>query len=492
MPKGDRTMVKKTVVLKLEVLRGEANQKEFSFSEPFSIGRDESCQVRLQDNSVSRMHVEGYLRDGCWWIRDLNSANGTLVEGRKIDRLPLTKPTMIELGVGGPILSFEPGVVRSAQATKQENISSVTECQKRYFGRSAQGEMGQHTLFVRQAFQRVLRKQKGKYFAIIGTGAVLLILASGYAYLQHKKVRAQTQLAVGLFYNMKALELGIAELKSKLQALGMGKDLEEIHKHESSLERLTLNYEEYIKKLGVYSKDISPQEKVIIKMARVFGECELRLPAGFVKEVQKYIAEWRTSNRLSSAVQRAKEHRYDVEIPYELMKYGLPPQFFYLAVQESDLIPTRCGPETRFGYAKGMWMFIPDTARDYGLKTGPLEIYPRYDPRDERHDFRKSTEAAVRYIRDLYDRDAQASGLLVMASYNWSETRVREFIRAMPQNPRERNFWLLLQKFVNRIPNQTYDYIFLIFSAAVIGEDPQLFGFDFDNPLGHISELKDN
>ena len=491
MSKSGQTIVKKAVVLKLKVLRGEANQKEFSFSEPFCIGREESCQVRLQDSSVSRMHVEGYLREDCWWIRDLNSANGTLVEGRKIDRLPLTKPTTVELGVDGPILSFEPETLRSAQDTIEKNIPSVTEYQKRYFDKSAKGEAGQHTMFVRQAFQRVQRKQKGKYYAIIASGAVLLILASGYAYLQHKKVREQTQLAVGIFYDMKTLELGIEQLKSKLLALGTEKDLEEIIKYESSLARLTLNYEEFIKKLGIYSKDTSEEEKLIIKMARVFGECELRLPEKFMTEVQKYIEEWKKSNRLSRAIQRAKERGYDSEISYEMLKYGLPAQFFYLAIQESDLDPNRCGPETRFGFAKGMWQFIPDTALDYGLKIGPFVDYPRYDPRDERHDFRKSTQAAARYIRDLYDRDAQASGLLVMASYNWSETRVREFIRTMPENPRERNFWLLLEKYVSRIPDETYNYIFRIFSAAVIGENPRLFGFDFDNPLGHISELKD-
>ena len=44
--------------------------------------------------------------------------------------------------------------------------------------------------------------------------------------------------------------------------------------------------------------------------------------------------------------------------------------------------------------------------------------------RDERHDFEKSTLAAVQYLRDIYDTEAQASGLLVMASYNWGERRV--------------------------------------------------------------------
>ena len=56
----------------------------------------------------------------------------------------------------------------------------------------------------------------------------------------------------------------------------------------------------------------------------------------------------------------------------------------------------------------------------------------------------------------------------------------------MPQNPRDRNFWRLTSKYRRRIPNETYDYVFSIFSAAVIGENPRLFGYDFDNPLAAV------
>jgi hypothetical protein len=71
-----------------------------------------------------------------------------------------------------------------------------------------------------------------------------------------------------------------------------------------------------------------------------------------------------------------------------------------------------------------------------------------------------------------------------MASYNWGPRNIRDRIRAMPQNPRERNFWALLKH--HEIPAETYDYVFYIFSAIVIGENPALFGFDFDNPLAII------
>ena len=59
-------------------------------------------------------------------------------------------------------------------------------------------------------------------------------------------------------------------------------------------------------------------------------------------------------------------------------------------------------------------------------------------------------------------------------------------VRSMPANPRDRNFWRLLANHRERIPKETYDYVFYIISAAVIGENPRLFGFDFDNPLAEL------
>jgi hypothetical protein len=73
-----------------------------------------------------------------------------------------------------------------------------------------------------------------------------------------------------------------------------------------------------------------------------------------------------------------------------------------------------------------------------------------------------------------------------MACYNWGENQVLPLVRSMPLNPKDRNFWQLLARHKDKIPKETYDYVFYIFSAAVIGENPRLFGFDFDNPLADL------
>jgi hypothetical protein len=130
-----------------------------------------------------------------------------------------------------------------------------------------------------------------------------------------------------------------------------------------------------------------------------------------------------------------------------------------------------------------MWQFIPSTARQFGLRTGPLSAFSRLDPLDQRHNVDLASAAAAKYLRSIYRGEAQASGLLVLASYNWGDNAVRALIRALPENPRERNFWKFLEAYRKRIPKETYDYVFLIFSAAVIGENPPLFGFSFPKPL---------
>ncbi len=125
----------------------------------------------------------------------------------------------------------------------------------------------------------------------------------------------------------------------------------------------------------------------------------------------------------------------------------------------------------------------------YGLRIGPLVDQSRPDPGDERHNFEKATNAAARYLKFIYSTDAQASGLLVMSSYNWGEEKIVKLLRTMPENPKERNFWRLLTGYRDKIPQETYDYVLYIVSATVIGENPRLFGFKFDNPLAHSEQV---
>jgi len=407
--------------------------------------------------------------------------------GQRFDRLPLVGTKTIRLGIEGPGVSFKVDLPPPTEETPLDNEAVVARFVEHYFGKSgADRPVGEHTMFVRKAFAKVQTKQKRKYGLFIVVLALCLIGAGAYAFILHQQVKRQKAMAEDLFYAMKSLDLDIANLERAVANSNNQQGAEVIRKYENRRKEMEGNYDRFLAALHVYNPKMTAQERLVLRVARIFGECELDMPPDFVAEVNRYMKLWQSSGRLSKAVNTANADGYTSTISRELLAQQLPPQFFYLALQESNFDPYVSGPVTRKGIAKGMWQFIPETAVKYGLHLGPLADLRRPDPGDDRDHYDKETKAAAAYLKDLFSTDAQASGLLVMACYNWGEDQVLPLVRSMPANPRERNFWQLLRKHREQIPQETYDYVFYIISAAVIGENPRLFGFDFDNPLADV------
>jgi membrane-bound lytic murein transglycosylase D len=475
--------IKNKPILKVTIEKGESSQKEYFFKDTFRIGRGDTCSVVIQDGLVSRDHLEVSFKNGGWWIADLFSSNGTYLDGKKIDHLTLSDSVKIELGKNGPVINFQlitetdSGTVGAPEA--DSNVASYIE---RYFKEQGNNpHAGDHTRMIQQAFKVVQKKQSKKYLLIIAVIGFIGIIATAYAVYQHIKANEQKELAESIFYQMKGIDIQLSKLSSVVENTGNKEVEQTIEKMRDDYNRMQKIYDKYVGELDVY--DLSEEDRLILKMARLFGECEINMPDNFVREVKTFINKWKSSQRLKLALTRAQENNYIKPIMEEFFKQDLPPQFFYLALQESDFRFDIVGPITRYGYAKGMWQFIPMTARQYGLQTGPLVDVSQYDPLDDRFNVPKATSAAAKYIKFIYQTEAQASGLLVIGSYNWGENNFRRLVKELPEDPKQRNFWNLLVKYRERIPDETYNYVFYIFSAAVIGENPRLFGFDFDNPL---------
>jgi membrane-bound lytic murein transglycosylase D len=465
---------------------GASGRQKLEFQQRFVIGRTEECEVCIRNEYVSRTHAEVSFDGEKWWVRDLDSSNGIFVDGRRVNGAPIDGTVSLRLGVAGPIVSLEVEKRRGAEA----GIGSETAVARyidHYFGKSGSDKPpGEHTILVREAFQRVRKRQQSKYVTIIGALAVVALGVSSYAVYEHEQAARQRALAQDLFYNMKSLDVEIANVERLVLASHNVQALGDVASYRSRRDQMERSYDQFLASLHVYDPKMTSQHKLVLRVARIFGECELAMPADFVSEIDNYIKKWQSSDRLAKAIAIAHERGYTKKISEELLAQDLPPQFFYLALQESGFDPYSSGPMTRKGIAKGMWQFIPETAAKYSLKIGPLFDLRRPDPADERQQWQKETTAAARYLKDLYSTDAQASGLLVMACYNWGEDRVLPLVRSMPANPKERNFWRLLSSYRNKIPQETYDYVFYIASAAVIGENPRLFGFNFDDPLAGV------
>ena len=70
------------------------------------VGRASDCDVRFdaaQDPKVSNHHAEFLLEDGCWFVVDTASTNGTLIEGRRVAKHRLRPGEQVQLGKGGPL-----------------------------------------------------------------------------------------------------------------------------------------------------------------------------------------------------------------------------------------------------------------------------------------------------------------------------------------------------------------------------------------------------
>jgi membrane-bound lytic murein transglycosylase D len=461
--------------------------RTFRFSRPFHIGRDHDCDVRIEDAHVSRKHVIVSFGNGHWRLRDQQSGNGLFIDGRRVDTASIDTSLTVRLGADGPrvVMEVESGALPATPPPVTPRSAGETMLvAERYFGTASDQEaVGGRTLMIRKAFHRVQKKQRRLYLGIVAVVALVALGAGGYAYYGHRQLLRQQVLAQNLFYVMKQLDVDIANVERRLATAGDAQGQDQVKIYLERRRQMEINYDQFISGLKLYDHTLTPQEQLILRVTRMFGECEMAAPPEYLAEVASYIRKWQSTTRYAKAVTLAREKGYTKKIVEEFARQDLPPQFFYLAMQESDFIEAAIGPPTRFGFAKGMWMFIPDTATRYGLKVGPLAAFRRPDPADDRHKWEKATRAAAAYIKDIYSTDAQASGLLVMASYNWGEQRVINMLRSMPANPRERNFWKVLERHRDQVPKETYDYVLSIVSAAVIGENPKLFGFGFDSPL---------
>jgi len=154
--------------------------------------------------------------------------------------------------------------------------------------------------------------------------------------------------------------------------------------------------------------------------------------------------------------------RYKKMIEAALAEYRLPKGLAYLPVIESSYMPALT---SRAG-AHGIWQFMPETAREYGLRVDWWV--------DERADPEKSAHAAAAYLNDLYREFNDWS--LVLAAYNAGPGRVR---RAMTSTGAT-TFWELLEW--GAVPKETRGYVPTFYATLLIATDPDTYGFRLGTP----------
>jgi membrane-bound lytic murein transglycosylase D len=184
------------------------------------------------------------------------------------------------------------------------------------------------------------------------------------------------------------------------------------------------------------------------------------LPVVWNASVERFVKLFSGEQSDRMALYLKRSGRYEGMIRSKLRERGMPEDLVYLSMIESGFNPNaRSGAQ-----AVGLWQFMAPTARLYGLR---VDAYV-----DERRDPERSTDAALRYLEDLYRRFG--SWNLAAAAYNSGEVRVSRAMRATTGGVKgeEEDFWKIRQL----LPRETREYVPLIHAAALVGNDPQRYG----------------
>ena len=161
-------------------------------------------------------------------------------------------------------------------------------------------------------------------------------------------------------------------------------------------------------------KDINPvysREEYIDRLSRMPTIMEM----AYNDVVQKFIDRYSGRLRHSISYMLGASNFYMPIFEDALEKYQLPLELKYLPIIESALNPKAV---SRVG-AAGLWQFMPATGKQYGLKLNSLV--------DERRDPLKSSDAAARYLRDLFKIFGDWN--LVIAAYNCGPENINKAIR---------------------------------------------------------------
>lgn len=158
-------------------------------------------------------------------------------------------------------------------------------------------------------------------------------------------------------------------------------------------------------------------------------------------------------DQLVAALDRLERLRPTLEPILE--SEGVPKQFVAVVLIESGAQPMVLSPRQ----ARGLWQFIPETARQYGLLVS--------QGRDERIYLEASTKAAARYLRDLHTRFGDWP--LALAAYNAGERSVE----AALARGKAATFWQLSGE--GLLPQETRNYVPAVLAAGkLLGREPSL------------------
>jgi soluble lytic murein transglycosylase-like protein len=450
------------------------------------IGRSSENDIVFSEAAmVSGHHLEIRREGDAYRFADLNSTNGTYLNGQRVSEGLLGPACVIRLGADGPELGFiiddasindapiqelnqtivvpAPDLVLEASSEKDTPESGAGKAHQDLLSDAvARARMARRTgvgdstvVIMREMLDQALHRTSRKFKVAIAVLACALAGVSGYGYWKIQQLKGQKQQYDGQIQQIEAMLARGNE--DPAEADRLINRLDEYEGQAAALQK-TLLY-----RVGSFEHEEFIKREIRSLMAE-FGAETYSIPPEFLEEVKRFVQQYQGPDRpnMERALGQARKEMDTMRRIFS--ENNLPQDLAYIVLVESALSR---GSESPAG-AVGLWQFTPATARAYGLKVD--------DRVDERLNAAKSTRAACKYIRDLIlDFGSGSSVMLALAAYNLGPSRIKAAVRHVDDPIKQRNFWYLYR--VRAIPPETREYVPKVIAAMIIARHPDHYGF---------------
>ena len=481
------------------------------------VGRAEDCDVRFDgalEPKVSSHHAEFLFEDGCWYVVDTASTNGTIIDGQRVTKARLRQGEEIQIGAGGPRVRVEfdaTAGLGGAMKTEAVSLAQLPTKRKPPPRIDATAEMSAISSTLKESadtqtadLAQLAAKRVAAERAKAGggsSGKTMEIMASTLRAVQQgtqtrtRRRWVKVVVAVAALAAIVVAVMAVVIVRQRREIEALVKQKERLDREIASVQsamddetdpdRLAALEEKLTALAGSAEKTIdavgeSDQEKAtelankgdeldgqIKDILRKFDAKTYAVPPVFKERLQFHIDVLAQSSNLKFIYHRRQ--RYWPDILREFQALGLPEEMAYIAWVETQFDPRAKNPSG----AAGMWQLTASTARNFNLKVeGKI---------DERFDPQKETHAAAQYLANLLAEYGSDSFMLAMASYNRGEAGVRRVLHQIAQEPggfrkEKRDFWHLYR--MKKLPEETREYVPKVLAAAIVARDAKKYGLE--------------
>jgi pSer/pThr/pTyr-binding forkhead associated (FHA) protein len=324
------------------------------------------------------------------------------------------------------------------------------------------GKIGQTQAAMLKSVYIAHKRSRKKWIAILGVVIGISVVAISFFAIRAYQYKSLLSKGFSLREKLDKYEAQIADANKNPDV------------NKKILDSLILELENAKKQLSAVRQEVKssdfdkfysePLEKTIDEVLMRFGETDYHIPKEMISRVKYHINIYSGSLKNTIAKYIARKEKYFPMIRKIFRQNNLPEDLAYVSMLESGFNPMALS----HAGARGIWQFMPETGRRYGLRIDNIV--------DERCDPEKATNAAAKYFKELIAIfGGKSSVMLAIAAYNAGENRIVNALRKIDNPMRNRDFWYIYRMGI--LAEETNEYIPRVIALLIISENPKQYGF---------------